>query len=112
MTAWTAEDLDKYMKEKMPLIYSDNGVEIGADIDFGCLYIYTTKYRAEWFWKSKTFRVFDQASGSLKELFSSPIEGGLEIFCQLDPEKKIIIYSSAEDVDFFIERLLGLRVFQ
>jgi len=112
MTNLSAKQLDDYLKKNFPHLYSDNGVEIGVDVSLNCIYIYTIKYRAEWFWRSKIFKVFDLLVADWREIFSSPIDGGLDLFCQFDDRKKYIIHSSAEEVDAFIERLLSLRVFQ
>jgi hypothetical protein len=111
VTNLSASELDEYLKKEMPLLYSDNGVKIGADIPMECFYIDTAKYRAEWSWRGKVFRVFDEKLYQ-KEIFNSSIDGGLDLFCQFDDRKKYIIHSSAEEVDVFIERLLSLRVFQ
>ena len=111
MTKLSNQEIDDYLRRVMPLLYSDNGVEISADIELCCFVIHTDKYLIDWFWKTKEFRVRKNSHFDYVDFFSSPIGGSLDLFCQFDPEKKIIIYSSAEDVNAFIERLLGMRVF-
>ncbi len=110
MTNLSGKELEDYVRKEFPTIYQDNGLEIYADILSGCFVINTGRYHVEWFWKSKIFRIFAQYPG--QEIFCSPIDGGLKLFCQFDPEMKVIIHSSREDVDVFIERLLAMRVFQ
>jgi hypothetical protein len=110
MTNLSKKELDKYLREEQPTIYHNNGLEIYADIRSGRFVINTDKYHVEWLWKSKFFIVFNQIPW--EKIFSSTICGGLESFCQFDPKMKVIIHSSCEDVNAFIERLLAMRVFQ
>lgn len=109
MTGLSAKELDEWMKETMPTMYDGNGVAIGADIGLKCWYIHSVKYRVDWFWAEKTFRIVDNSHAS-KIIFSSPIAGNLSLFCHMDDGA--VLYCDAEMFDVFVERLLGMRVFE
>lgn len=111
MTALSVKELDEYIRQTLPTLYKGDGVAVQADLELMCWGIDTDKYRVDWFWKDKLLCVYDRKSDSYKRIFASTICGNLEMLCQLDDEKRMVVYCDPQEVDKFVERLLAMRVF-